>query len=139
MNNSYNFTISNSILQYHKSSKRFRIILSDFKNMSLLVDTDNYLGSNYYVLQRIPENYKTINVNFDACDLLELNEGDLIFTPQVNYKEITEEHINLNKNYAFVLKNNETSISIVRVIGNNIEYIKEATPEKIFKVTISDK
>ena len=136
LKDSYNFNISNSIIQYHKSNKCFRIMLSNFRDMCLMVDTDDYFGTKYYVLKRIPQESKDININFNKCDISTLDAGDLIYTPELYYDNITEETIKNNANYAFVLKKNNNFIDIVRVIGNNIEYIPKSTPTFIFKVTI---
>lgn len=136
LKDSYNFNISNSIIQYHKSNKCFRIMLSNFRDMCLMVDTDDYFGTKYYVLKRIPQESKDININFNKCDISILDVGDLIYTPELYYDNITEETIKNNANYAFVLKKNNNFIDIVRVIGNNIEYIPKSTPTFIFKVTI---
>ena len=137
LNNNYNFNINNSIIQYHKSNKCFRIMLSDFRDMCLMVDTDDYFGTKYYVLKRIPQEFKDITINFIKCDnISSLNIGDLIYTPQLYHHDITEETIKDNANYAFILKKNNDSIDIVRVVGNNIEYIPKSTPTSIFKVTI---
>lgn len=136
LKDSYNFNISNSIIQYHKSNKCFRIMLSNFRDMCLMVDTDDYFGTKYYVLKKIPQESKDININFNRCDISTLDVGDLIYTPELHYDNITEETIKNNANYAFVLKKNNNFIDIVRVIGNNIEYIPKSTPTFIFKVTI---
>ena len=138
MKNQYIHEISNDIIQYHASTKTFRICLSDFKDICLMINEGSYHFNNFYVLNRIPEKHKTYNIKLEKCNVTDLHDGDLIYTLETYKNDITETDIKNRYNFALVVTTSKDGLNIVRVLGNNIEYKSNVIPQNIFKVSYNE-
>ena len=138
MKDQYTFKINNLILQYHNFTNTFRICLEDFKDMCLVIDKCNNFN-NFYVLNKIPEEYTLYDIKLIKTDIQQLNDGDLIYTPEKYKTDITEYDIQQRYNFALIVSINRDKLNLVRVLGNSIEYICDAYPKTIYKVQFDKK
>lgn len=138
MKDEFIFTIDNSIIQYHASNKSFRIGLQTFNTMCVKIDDfDNYLGPNYYVLKKLPQPKIKITIKLVKWQIDDLKAGDLIYTSHNNDIKISD--MNIRENFGLVLRNYKNNcLDLVRVHENDICFIPNASPEKIYKVVYEE-
>lgn len=138
MKDQYIFQIDNNIIQYHASNESFRICLTTFKDTCLMINEGNFHFNNFYVLNRIPEKYKSYNIQLDKCNINDLNAGDLIYTIESYKDDITENDIKNKYNFALIVTALKDRVNLVRVLGDNIEYKPDVAPKYIYKVSYAE-
>lgn len=120
------FTINDNFLYY--SDNKGYAIKFPFNECYLYYGIhDTYYIDNSFKNSNI---INTIEVN--EISLNELKDGDIIITKRMGDK-LTSLDINDYTNYSLVINTNP--LTIVKLIGSNINYFPDISPEKIYKIT----